>query len=190
MQNMNLIKRFILIGAVAVAGCGSDDSTCGDGGCPDSGALGADTGTAGDTAMQWGLSDMTNNFTITKVQVTSDGCNLGPAVLMGMARPVTYNRTTATISIGDLKGTPPMPSWGTGMAAGNSATLTRDNTAGDGAACTWHQKDVSLLNLFNHDKFTLDVTEDEDTFMGCTTPAPPASGKCTSVYQLTFEKTP
>ena len=186
---MKLIKMLVVVAAGAVAvGCGSSDNTCTDAGCPDGGSLGGDAG--GPDAALWGLSRGTNNYTITKVvtSAATDGCKLGPEALMNMTRPVTYDATTNIISVGDQKGTPAMASFGSGTVGANKATLMRDNTGGD-TMCSWHQKDTSLLSLFDNDKFTLDVTEVEDMFgAGCTNPPPPTGGTCTSSFQLTFEK--
>jgi hypothetical protein len=94
-------------------------------------------------------------------------------------------------SLGKDFGTPAMPAFGSGKVDANKATLTRDNQAGVPApGCYWHQKDVSAMSLFDHDKFTVDVVEDEDMFSaGCTgADAPPAGGSCKTTFQLTLEK--
>jgi hypothetical protein len=185
---MKSIKMLALLAAsVTAAGCGSDDNTCGDAACPDGAVTQADAGTDG--PMLWALSRGTNNYTITKVvtSAATDGCGLGPQALMSMTRPVTFDEATSTISIGAQQGTPAMPSFGSGKVGANMATLMRENTGGD-SMCNWHQKDVSMLVLFANDKFTLDVTETETMFQGCTNPPPPTGGMCTSTFQLTFEK--
>jgi len=188
---MKLIKMLVLVAAGATfAGCGSSDNTCTDAGCPDGAVIGNLDG-GGPDVMYWALSRGTNNYNITKVVTTSDGCMLGQAALMGMNRPVTYDEATTTISVGASQGTnPAQPSFGSGKIAGNMATLVRDNTGGD-STCNWKQVDNNVLTLFANDKFTVDVTETDSMFSaGCTgmNPPPPASGMCTSTYQLTFEK--
>jgi hypothetical protein len=180
-----------LLASSALLGCGSSDNTCTDAGCPDGGGSSADTGpSAPDGPMLWGLSRDMNNYKVTNVTVMNDGCMLMPAALMGMAIPANYSATTNTFSLGKDFGTPAMPAFGSGTVGANMATLTRDNQAGDPTKCYWHQKDVSMMKLFDHDKFTLDVTETEDMFSaaGCTgMDAPPAGGMCTSTFQLTLE---
>jgi hypothetical protein len=173
---MRNLKWVALALAVASASCGGDDaSMCGDGGCV--------TGDAG--PMQWGLSSGTNQYKVTAVNVMTDGCAIDPAMVMGTTIPLTYQG--GTISLGDMKGSPAMPSLGSGPASGNTATLTRENDAGD-ATCTYHQKDVSMFELFDHDKFTLKVTETETMFStGCGT-AIPTGGMCTSNWTWTFAK--
>jgi hypothetical protein len=181
----------VAAGAFAV-GCGSSDNTCSDAGCPDGGLSTLDTAPLSDGPMLWGLSRGTNNFTVTGISKIKDDCMIGVEKVVNMTLPVTYDEATMMISIGDVQGSPPGPSLGTGKVGANMATLTRDNKSGVAtAACFWDQKDVSMLVLFNHDKFTLDVTENESAFApGCTgmTPPPPVTGKCTSTWQWTLEK--
>jgi hypothetical protein len=150
---------------------------------------GPDAGTS-DASMLWGLSRGTNSYTVTAVATVSDGCMLGVEALRGMTLPVTYDEATQLISIGNIKGSPPMPSLGSGKVSENRATLVRDNQSGDPGSCYWHQKDVGFLELVYHDKFTVDVVEDEDMFAaGCTgADAPPPGGKCTSSFRLTLQK--
>jgi hypothetical protein len=192
---MQLIKQMLVVvvaGAAAI-GCGSDDNTCGDGGCPatyDGGLTGDGGGT-----MLWGLSRGTNLYTVTAASAgASDGCMLaaGLASLVNMKREVTYDETTMIIGVGDKKGTPAVPSFGTGKVSNNMATLTRDNQAGPSATCYWHQTNMGTLTLFAHDKFTVTTTETQNMFAaGCTgADAPPAGGMCTSTYTVTFELTP
>jgi hypothetical protein len=175
-----------LLASAALVGCGSSDNTCGDAGCPDGGGAG---GSSGDGPMLWGLSRGMNNYTVTAVTVTSDTCESGVQALMGMAIPAKYDDTTTTFSLGKDFGTPPMPAFGSGKVGANMATLTRDNQAGDATKCFWHQTDNSQLTLFDHDKFTVNVTEKLDTFApACTGPdAPPAGGSCMAVFSLTMQ---
>jgi len=188
---MRIFKTiFVLFTAgAAVAGCGDSDNTCGDGGCPDGGGLTSDATAGGDGPMLWGLSRDMQMYNVTKVTIGNDGCGLAPNELLGMAIPSKYDATTNMFSFGKEFGTPAQPAFGSGKVGANMATLTRDNQAGDPAKCYWHQKDVSIMNLFDHDKFTLDVTEDEDMFSaGCTgADAPPAGGSCKTTFQLTLE---
>jgi hypothetical protein len=204
---MKLLKQMLFLAAAGTiaAGCGDSDNSCTDAGCPDGATAlrdgGADVAAPiADGPMLWGLTRSVagdggglapNQYTITGIANVKDDCAIGVAGLVGKTLPVIYEESTMTISIGDVQGSPPGPSLGSGKVAANMATLTRDNLSGLAtAACYWHQKDVSKLTLTNHDKFTLDVTEDEDTFApGCatTTPPPPAGGKCTSTWQWTLE---
>jgi hypothetical protein len=137
--------------------------------------------------MQWGLSPGTNEFYVTSVAKVEDGCAIIPAALVGMSRPVTYNMTApATISIGNMTGSPPQPSLGSGPIAYNMATLTRDNREGDGT-CFWNQKINGTLLLTNHDEFTYDVTMTQSGIAAGCTPRPPTD-PCTSKWQWTFKK--
>lgn len=205
-------------GAIA-AGCSDSESSCPDAGCVDASAtdaaviadggasdaraadaVTADAG-AGDAIMLWGLTRSTpgdggpallpRDYVVTGVANVKDDCMIGVGTLVGKTLPVIYDENAMSISIGTIQGSPPGPSLGSGKISDNVGTLTRDNFSGTaGAACTWHQKNVSKLVLVYHDKFTLDVQEDEDMFSaGCTamTTPPPAGGKCTSTWQWTFE---
>src|SRR5687768_10744669 len=155
---MKLTKMMIglaALGALA-AGCGDSDDACGDAGCPDGSLSGPDGGSTGDAPMQWGLTSGTNEFNITGVSKVEDGCGIGPAVFVGMSRPVTYTPTPApaTVSIGALTGSPPQPSLGQGTIAGNMATLMRMNREGEAnATCFWTQTTTGIFTLINHDEF-------------------------------------
>src|SRR4051812_25898286 len=112
---MSLFKNMLIVvaaGTVA-AGCGSDDNKCGDASCPDSSVvLGDAAASAGDGPMLWGLTSGTNNFTVTAVSNVNDGCMLGVAGLVNKTLPVNY--TGGMVSIGELQGSPPQASLGTG----------------------------------------------------------------------------
>jgi hypothetical protein len=140
--------------------------------------------------MQWGLSSGTNDFNITGVSKVEDGCGIGPAVFVGMSRPVTYTPTPApaTVSIGAPTGSPPQPSLGTGTIAGNMATLMRMNREGEAnATCFWTQTTTGMLTLIGHDEFTYDVTYTQSGIAPACTPKP-ATDPCTSKWQFTFKK--
>jgi hypothetical protein len=177
---MRNLKWVALALAVASASCGGDDENamCGDGGCPTN-----DGGGGG--GMQWGLTSGTNNYKITSTTMVMDGCDVGPNEATML--PLTY--TGGVVSLGNVMGTPPQPSLGTGTASGNKATLTSDNIVGDAAAmCTYSRKITSQFELIGHDKFTLMVTEKESMFStGCGADVPPG-GMCTSTWTWTFEK--
>jgi hypothetical protein len=145
----------------------------------------ADAGAGPDALMLWGLSRGINRaYTVKAVSNVDDGCQLGVETLVNMTLPVSYDETTQTISIGSIMGSPPAPSLGSGRVSANVATLVRDNNVLAGN-CSFHIRDVSKLQLFFHDQFTLDVTEDESFFSaGCTDV--PAGGKCTSRWRWTM----
>jgi hypothetical protein len=149
---------------------------------------GADAGSDGPT-MLWGLSRGTNEYRITDVANVSDGCAIDPGALLQLTLPVTYNESAYLISIGNLQGNPPMPALGSGRIGANMATLRRSNQQSTGAPveCTYDRTDVSYLRLFFHDKFTLDVTEEQAHFsIGCTNV--PVGERCQSSWRWTFEK--
>ena len=185
---MKRIAFFVVAGVMAGLGCSSSDSVCSEAGCA-SPSDAARPDTASDGATLWGLSRGTNNYNITAVANVADGCDLGVAAAVGSAPlPVTYNDVTNVISIGKTVGSPAGPSLGSGMVGANMAVLTREYAGGDVAGCTWHQKDTSTLVLFDNDKFTLMVKEDESAFVSCTNPPPPAGGTCTSTWTWTLAK--
>src|SRR5688500_12721022 len=98
---MKLMSKMLVLAAASTValGCGSEDGECGDGGCPDGSVSTSDAISASDSAMQWGLSPGMNEFNITGVSKVEDGCGIGPAVFVGMSRPVTYSMAApATVS--------------------------------------------------------------------------------------------
>jgi hypothetical protein len=188
MRALKSIFILAVAGAAAV-GCGSsDDNTCGDAVCPDSAAPGPDGGTGDAGPMLWGLTRGATMYTVVGVTPGTDGCMLGASALMGMDIPATYDETTNTFAFGKLQGTPAQPAFGSGMPGANKATLIRNNQAGEATGCYWTQMDTSLMNLTNHDTFTLDVTEVENMFAAACTgaSAPPTGGTCTTTFQLSL----
>jgi hypothetical protein len=179
---MRTLKWLALSLAVAGLGCGGDDDKiCADGGtgCVSDAAAGTDG------PMQWGLTPGTNQYKVTAISMSTDGCMIMPGAVVGMTLPLTYEG--GKVSIGTTMGTPPQPSLGSGMASGNKATLTNDNIVGD-MGCTYSRKVTSQFELFGHDKFTLAATENEAMFSaGCGTDVPPG-GVCTSTWTWTLEK--
>jgi hypothetical protein len=189
---MRLMSKMLFLAAASTVaiGCGSEDSMCGDGGCPDGAVTAGDVGTTADVAMQWGLSPGKNDFNITAIGKVEDGCGIMPAMAVGMSRPVTYTMTPApaTVAIGDPTGSPPQPSLGQGPIAGNMATLSRMNREGEAnATCFWTQKTDAILTLIGHDEFTYDVTYMQSGIAAGCTPKP-ATDPCTSKWQFTFKK--
>lgn len=155
-----------------------------DGGAADAGA--ADAGTADAAGMLWGLSQGTNLFRITAVASVNDGCKLDPASVVGAMLPVTIDQASV-VSIGNTQGIPPMASLGSGQLSSNRATLVRDNQAEVTPSCTYRRHNVSLLELFAHDQFTLRATEEQSIFSPqC--PEIPAGGRCLSSWTWTFVK--
>jgi hypothetical protein len=150
----------------------------------------ADAGAA-DGPMLWGLSRGAHQYRVTAVEVKADGCKIEPGSVQGMTLPVTYDAATATLSIGSLKGSPAMPTLGSGQVANNMATLMRDNVMDTGAGtCSYHRRNVSMVTLFDHDKFMLDGVEYESMFVGPACTDVPAGGACTSTWRWRMELAP
>jgi hypothetical protein len=132
-------------------------------------------------------------FTITSISDVNDGCMTGPANLVDTALMLDYVEATHVLSIGPMMGapamagTPPAPALGSAPVAGNLASFSNEYDNADGAGCTWHQADVSMFALFNHDKFTLAVKEDRSAYASACMFPPPA-GTCTSSWTWTVEK--
>jgi hypothetical protein len=145
---------------------------------------GADAGT--DATMLWGLSRGMNRYRVTAVSNVNDGCAIEPQALLQLTLPVNYDVATMVISIGDFKGSPPMPALGSGRVASNMALLSRENQEGDGL-CSYHRKDLGYFRLFDHDRFTLDVTEELSQFTPNCQDVP-AGGHCLSSWQWSFVK--
>jgi hypothetical protein len=150
------------------AGCGSSSPGCADGGsCGD------------DRPRLWGLSRGMNNYQIASTVGVDDGCMARPAMRSDVPLPVNYDETTTVVSVGAMEGTPPQPAFGSGSVAGNTATLLRENDSTDASGCTWHEKDSSKFALFDHDRFSLAVTEERSAFgAACSAPG----GSCTSTW--------
>jgi hypothetical protein len=170
----------------SLAGCGSTDNNCDEAGCLDVSVVTFDAG-GPDGPMQWGLTRGASKFKITAVKDVTDPCGTKPGEVISNDIDVNYDETTMTVSVGKGVGSPVMPYFGSGKVGGNKATLMRDNKSGDGTACTWDEKDVSQFELYDHDKFTLAVTQDQSGFMMCGAIAP-TGGKCTSTWTWTIEK--
>ena len=150
------------------------------------GHLGGVVDAGSDAPMLWGLSRGMNRYRVIAVNNVSDGCAIEPQAILQMTLPVNYDGNTFTISIGNVQGSPPMPALGSGRVASNMAVLVRENQEGDGL-CSYHRKDLGYLRLFDHDKFTLDVTEELSQFTpSC--PDVPTGGHCLSSWQWTFAK--
>jgi hypothetical protein len=165
----------LLAPCLAVLGCGSTSQpACVDGGvCEDRPHL-------------WGLSRGHSAFVVTSIKDVNDACLVNPAGMVdGPTLIVGYTPDTHIVEVGAAVGAPAMAGFGSGAVAGNLATLNRENEAMDELGCTWHQKDVSMFALFDHDKFTLAVTEERSMFAaGC--PGSPVA--CTSTWTWTVQK--
>jgi len=160
------------------AGAGLACQSTGSNPLPDAGAP--------DVGMLWGLSRGQNAYRVTSFTLAQDGCGLSPGDVLGMTLPVSYDETTMIISVGKPWGTPPMPVLGAGKIAFNMAQLVRENDAAPGSACTFHEKVTGQFALFDHDKFTLDVVEEESMFSPACTSVPVA-GQCVSAWRWTLE---
>jgi hypothetical protein len=161
----------------AALGCGSSSPpSCADGG-----------GCGDDRQHNWGLTRGPSAYAVTSIRDVNDGCMLSPASMVdNTPLMVDYVEATHVVSVGAMAGTPAMPALGSGTIAGNMATLTRENDNGDGTGCTWHQKDVSMFALFDHDKFTLTVREERSMYSSAC--SAPAGGACASGWTWTVEK--
>ena len=176
--------------AAGAAGCGSSATTCSEAGCVST----DDGGATGDGPQLWGLSRGMNNYVVTAISDLHDGCMIGPqGAVNATPLPATYDETTRVFTLGSTVGSPQMPSLGSGTvgtSVANMATLMRENDVMDPSGCTWRQKDVSNMQLFDHDKFTLAVREDQSMFTNTAkcNPPPPSSGSCTSTWTWTLQK--
>ena len=179
-----IVKSLCLLSALAFwPGCSSSSDTSD--AATDNDAA---TDTVSDGPTQFGLSPGMNYYKITAVSGVTDGCGILPNTFLNETLPASYVQSSGTFSIGNPRGAPAMPALGTGTLSGNTGTLTRENDATDGTGCAWHQKDVSMFELTDHDVFTLNVTETESAFTGCGTNTP-AGGTCMSLFKLTLSKT-
>jgi len=120
-----------------------------------------------------------NSYHIASTVGVDDGCMARPAMRSDAPLPVNYDEMTTVVSVGPMEGTPPQAAYGSGSVAGNMATLVRENDNTDASGCTWHEKDSSTFALFDHDRFSLAVTEERSGF-GAACPAP--GGSCTSTW--------
>jgi hypothetical protein len=159
--------------------CAASASGPSDGGLPEP----ADAGKR-DGAVLWGLTSGKNAFLVTSVSAVEDGCAVVPAASVGLRYPLTYDRATARVGIGDMLGMPPMHSLGVGQVLGNQGTLTRYNARGDGF-CNWEERLVGRFELTGHDEFTLAVTMEKAGIAPGCMPKPP-SDPCTSRWTWTF----
>jgi hypothetical protein len=175
-----ITKTLCLLAAVGMwQGCSSSSDDA-DGGKKDGGDGGSSDGPV------LGLSRGTNTYQVTAVSGVTDNCEILPNELMGMSFPATFTESTQILSVGSDKGAPPMPSFGSGVV-GVTGTLMRENDATNGAGCSWHQVDTSEFTLIGNDVFTLNVTEVESAFNGCTGDLP-AMNPCTTTFTATFSK--
>src|SRR5438045_348088 len=135
-------KIFCLMASVALwQGC-SSTSDNGDAAISDAGS---------DTSSVF-LSRGANNYKVTMVSVTSDGCMLNVPDLLNTTLPVNFVESTQMLSVGKQVGSPLQASLGTGVV-GTTGTLTRENDVVDTVAttCSWHQMDVSQFDLTGGD---------------------------------------
>jgi hypothetical protein len=176
---MKAIKQFALLAAAlapfAIAGCGSNTTDT------DAGTSMPDAEVVVDSGPTlYALSAGTYCYDIMAVSGVADGCELGVASLVGTAAlPGTYEATTGQFTLG-TEG-----SLGTGLISNNMGTLLRDGMTSDGAACTWHQKDTTVMIMVGQNNFTAQVSETEDTFAATCAPIP-TGGTCTSTWTWTF----
>jgi hypothetical protein len=166
-------KLFCLLATVALwQGCSSTS---------DNGDAATTSDTAADVPSVF-LSRGMNNYVVTQVSGVTDGCAINPNGIKNMTLLVNFVESTRMLSVGTLVGTPLQAALGTGVVAGTTGTLNRENDVTDGA-CVWHQKNVSNFTLTGGDVFTLEVTETQSAF---TAPCAAANPTCTSLYTFTF----
>lgn len=180
--NKLLLAAIATIGlaGVAVIGCGGDDNDnkCGDGGCVDAGP------------QPFGISN-SGCYTVESLTNLTDGCEFGADLTAGNSFPATYNRSTATLSLGREVGSPGQPSLGSGTITYNAGTMARNNTVMEpGSTCTWNEVVAGNLTVTAIDTFTITYTDTQRSFSaGCKDPPPPTGGSCTSTWTWVVKKT-
>jgi len=160
-----------LVGVLAGVGCSSS-------------GLDMDGSTGGDGPTLYGLTTGDSCFDITTVSNVTDGCMLSVGSLVGMALPVNYVMSTATLTVGTDG------SLGAGAIAFNMVTLMRDGNTSDASMpqCTWHQTDTSNVTVTATNEFDISVTEVENTFSTACGTTAPAAGSCTSTWTWHMKK--
>ena len=162
----NLILALALIAAPVLVGCGSNTTDSIDSG----------TGTT-----LYGLTEGAACYTITAIAPGySDGCGLFVlSTQVGASLPMTYTQATAAVALGTDG------SLGGGTILNNQGTLVRDGDTSDGAGCTWHQNDNTLLQMTANNQFTVSVTEVESGFSAA---CGASANTCTSTWTWTMQK--
>ena len=177
---------------LAAAGCGSDDSGCDDAGvCPDSGVTSLDGG-AGDGGGAVGTIS-SGKYKATGAVIADDGCKIDPMALVTMNTDMNawlpVDVTGGTMKVGNPKGTPEMPSLGSGAYGGASFKLTRVNHVKLAApsTCEYDSDVTSTITNDAIDSFGLGVVEKQMNRTGCLEPAGvPAS--CASTWSWRMVK--
>jgi hypothetical protein len=176
--------------ALILSACGDTDDGTGDGGVTPG------DGGAADSAQLFTLA--TGSYKIVSASMVTDGCMIGvdkvydPATMtgvIGVSFPLTLDNTTGNTTLGNMQGTPPVYSLGSGRVGGNMGTLTMetDITAAAPSMCKLHRKVTSVLTLIGDLKFTLAVTRTDSMRMMCSEPAG-VGDTCTSTFTWTFER--
>jgi hypothetical protein len=189
-QNMvNGLLSLLGAGVLMVAGCG-DSAGTGDGGVGD-GSVG-DTAPSGDALKLYTLAS--GSYTVTSASMVNDGCKIGvdktvaEMGVIGASFPLTLDNTTGQTTLGNLQGTPSVPSLGSGKIGANMGTLSMetDITAEAPSTCKLHRKVDSILTLTGDLQFNLAVTRTDSMRTNCPEPLPDAT--CTSTYTWSFVK--
>jgi hypothetical protein len=145
---------------------------------------GSADGTNGDGITLYGLTTGTNCFDVVSIAPGfNDGCGIGVDGVVGMALPVNYAMSTATVTVGNSG------SLGAGTVTRNMGTLTRSGQTSDSMmpSCTWTQMDTSNIDITATNTFTLAVTEVQSGFAtACSAATVPTGGTCTSTWTWTM----
>jgi hypothetical protein len=184
---------FSLLGAgiLAVAGCGSSESSCPDGGCLDAAPV-TDTAPSGDALKLYTLAS--GSYTVVSASMVMDGCKIGvdktvaDMGVIGASFPLTLDNTTGQTTLGNLQGNPMVYSLGSGKIGANMGTLSMetDITAEAPSMCKLHRKVDSVLTLTGDLQFNLAVTRTDSMRTNCPEPLPDPT--CTSTFTWSFVK--
>lgn len=186
-MKMKLLGIGLVMG-LAAAGCGSDDTMCGDGGCPvtpDGGGGGGDAAAVG--------SITSGMYKVTAATVASDECKIDPMVLATMMTQLPVTISGGTMKVGNNKGEPPQASLGEGPYVTTGATfqLKRMNHVKVEApsTCEYDSEVTSTVTLDAIDSFGLGVVEKQMNRKTCMVPADVGTN-CTSTWSWRLVKAP
>lgn len=122
-------------------------------------------------------------YDVVAVSVVNDGCGRGLSGSLGWQLNGAYDRQYGMWSLGRPIGSPPQPSFGTGLVTFNRGTLTRDNKMPIVDNCTLRVAVTSDVTVTGTDEFAVGVSWTESDFAStCANPPPPASGTCISTW--------
>lgn len=160
----------------------------------DSGAAGASgaggqatAGSGGDGAAIFPISNV-GCYTVSKVTLTKDGCDLGISKTQLQEVTGTYDPTTGVLSLGKPAGKPIQPSLGAGPVTINMGQLARNNMMMDGS-CAWNEVVTGDLSVTAQDTFAVSFTYTQSAFSGDCSYQRPTAGTCTSAWTWTLSRT-